>query len=68
MDLLNGKAKRNSWTERLNGKAERKDWTVRLNGKREAKLEDAKKMKEKGIDIETISSITELTKEEIEKL
>ena len=32
------------------------------------KIENAKKMKEKNIPIETIVEITELTKEEIEKL
>ena len=35
---------------------------------KKAKKEDAKKMKEKNIPIETIVEITELTKEEIEKL
>ena len=37
-------------------------------GARENSLKNAKKMKEKNIPIETISEITELTKEEIEKL
>ena len=37
-------------------------------GKTEGKKEAAKKMKEKNIPIETIIEITELTKEEIEKL
>ncbi len=37
-------------------------------GKTEGKKEDAKKMKEKNIPIETIIEITGLTKEEIEKL
>ena len=37
-------------------------------GKAEGKKEAAKKMKEKNIPIETIIEITELTKEEIEKL
>ena len=37
-------------------------------GSRENSLKNAKKMKEKNIPIETISEITELTKEEIEKL
>ena len=37
-------------------------------GKKEEKIESAKKMLAKGFDIETIMEITELTKEEIEKL
>ena len=37
-------------------------------GARENSLKNAKKMKEKNIPIEIISEITELTKEEIEKL
>ena len=37
-------------------------------GRKEEKLENARKMKEKNIPIETIVEITELTKEEIEKL
>ena len=37
-------------------------------GKNDGKTEDAKKMKEKNIPIETIVEITGLTKEEIEKL
>ena len=37
-------------------------------GKKEREKEIAKKMKEKNIPIETIIEITELTKEEIEKL
>ena len=37
-------------------------------GKKKEKLETAKKMLEKGMDIETIIEITDLTKEEIEKL
>ena len=37
-------------------------------GRKEEKLENARKMKEKNIPIETIIEITELTKEEIEKL
>ena len=39
-----------------------------LEGKRKEKLEIAKKMKEENMDISTISKITGLTKEEIEKL
>lgn len=42
--------------------------TALEKGRKEAKLEDAKKMKEKKIPIETIIEITELSKEEIEKL
>ena len=42
---------------------------TRINSSyKKAKKEDAKKMKEKNIPIETIVEITELTKEEIEKL
>ena len=37
-------------------------------GRKEEKLENARKMKEKNIPIETIVEITGLTKEEIEKL
>ena len=37
-------------------------------GKKENKIEVARKMKAKNIDIDTIVEITELTKEEIEKL
>lgn len=37
-------------------------------GEKEEQKKIAQKMKEKGIDIETIIEITELTKEEIEKL
>ena len=37
-------------------------------GRKEEKLENARKMKEKNIPIETIIEITGLTKEEIEKL
>ena len=37
-------------------------------GKKEKNIENAKKMKEKGIDIELIMEITNLNKEEIEKL
>ena len=37
-------------------------------GERKNKLEVAKKMKAKNIDINTIIEVTELTKEEIEKL
>ena len=39
-----------------------------LEGKRKEKLEIAKKMKSKKIDIEDIVEITGLTKEEIEEL
>ena len=38
------------------------------NGKAETKNEIAKKMKDKGMDTETIVELTGLTKEEIEKL
>lgn len=38
------------------------------NGIKQEKLETAKKMLEKGIPIETIIEITELTKEEILKI
>ena len=37
-------------------------------GKKEGKVEVTKKMLEEGIDIEVISKVTGLTKEEIEKL
>jgi predicted transposase/invertase (TIGR01784 family) len=37
-------------------------------GSKEQKLEMAKKLKEKGMDIEEIVEITDLTKEEIENL
>ncbi len=37
------------------------------NGIKQAKLEDAKKMLEEGINIETIIKVTGLTKEEILK-
>ena len=50
------------------GLKERRNQTEKLNGMKEAKLEDAKKMKEEGINIETISNITGLSKAEIEKL
>ena len=40
----------------------------REEGIKEEKLLNARKMKELGIDIETIISVTGLTKEEIEKL
>ena len=40
--------------------------TGRKEGRKEAKLEDAKKMLEKKIPIETIEEITGLTKDEIE--
>ena len=39
-----------------------------LEGKKERSIEIAKKMKEENMDISTISKITELTKEEIERL
>jgi hypothetical protein len=39
-----------------------------LNGKKEEKKETAKAMLKEKIPIETIMKITELTKEEIEKL
>lgn len=48
----------------------RKDYAERKGreeGMREARLEDAKRMLEKGIDIKTIIEITGLSKEEIEK-
>ena len=45
------------------------DWNSSMDySKKEGKKEVAKKMKEKNIPIETIVEITELTKEEIEKL
>ena len=37
-------------------------------GRKKERIENAKKMKEKNIPIETIVEITELTKEEIEKI
>ena len=40
----------------------------RNEGRKEERLENAKKMKEKNISVETIAEITGLTKEEIEKL
>ncbi len=39
-----------------------------MKGKIEGKIEDAKKMLEKGLEIHLISEITGLTKEEIEDL
>lgn len=49
------------------------DWNSSMDyskkeGIKEGKKEDARKMKEKNIPIETIIEITGLTKEEIEKL
>ena len=45
------------------------DWNSSMDySKKEGKKEDAKKMKEEKIPIETIMRITGLTKEEIEKL
>ena len=37
-------------------------------GQEEKSVEIAKKMKEKGIDIETIMELTELTRKEVEKI
>ena len=42
--------------------------SARREGRKEEKVKIAKKMKEEGIDIETIIRVTSLTKEEIEKL
>lgn len=41
---------------------------ARREGKRETQIEVAKKMKTKNMDIDTIIEITELTREEIEKI
>lgn len=40
----------------------------KIDGIKKAKLEDARKMLEKGINMQIIQEITGLTKEEIEKL
>lgn len=40
----------------------------RLEGVKQTKIDTARKMKQENIDINTISKITELTTEEIEKL
>ncbi len=42
--------------------------TARNEGKQEGRMEIAKRLKKKGVDIEVIAETTELTKEEIEKL
>ncbi len=47
---------------------EQRMYEARRDGKIEGKLEDAKNMLKKGIDIDTVMEITELTKEEIEKI
>ena len=44
---------------------EQRMYEARRDGKKEAKLEDAKKMLQEGINIETIIKITGLKKEEI---
>ena len=53
--------------ERQQGK-EKEEWNGLAEGKVETKNEIAKKMKNKGMDIETIVELTGLTNEEIEKL
>ena len=50
------------------GIEKRKKGTVLRNGKKEEKKEMAKKMLEKKYDIDTIMELTELTREEIEKI
>ena len=61
------------WKEALDIEITRMDhiqfmYEAKRDGKKEGKLEDAKKMLEEKIPIETIMKITGLTKEEIEKL
>ena len=50
------------------GLKERFKTTVLNNGKIETKLEYAKKMKENGVALETISNITGMSAEDIKKL
>lgn len=61
------------WKEALDIEITRMDhaqfmYEAKRDGKKEGKLEDAKKMLEKGMDIETIVEITGLSKEEIQNL
>ena len=60
--------KRNAKAECKNGMQKRNAKTECKNGRKKEKMEIAKKMKNKGIDIESILSITGLSKTEINNL
>ncbi len=63
---------RNETTEWKHGMEQRNKATAKSNGMQEgtrkAKLEDAKKMLQKGIDIKSIVEITGLSEDEINKI
>ncbi len=44
------------------------NYSILETAKKEERIEIAKRLKKKGVDIEVIAETTELTKEEIEKL
>ena len=49
-------------------KTYRDNYSIIETAKKEGKIEVAKRLKQKGIDVQTIVDTTGLTKEEIEKL